>query len=390
MRRLIVVCLSVLVPTIGFSAELFFEPAAGTDKLADTAIDRSQFSHQDNTLEEPLWLDGWRPTRRRPIVSDQKPADVIRQVKQSPEIGSIESPMRLEPTADHFESNGVDLNQPCPECFDEDQPWVSIKQSRVTLTWLAGGSNDIGMADFDARSSLIFPNLDGVTITPGFQTHFLDGPTRTDLPERLHNLRMEFRWKRQHSQQFWYELAITPGIYSDFQRQNSDGFRIIGQGLGFWAFSYETQAVFGLTYLDREDIKILPVVGIIHAPRDDLRLNLVFPAPKVSYRFRQRGGCDLWGYLAGEFGGGSWAVERNVGGTVGRGRRRRVVPQAVLKDVASYTDWRMIVGLERKMTDGATMFLEAGYVFNRELEYKSGIGDFDPGETAMLRVGLRY
>ncbi|MCH7688171.1 MAG: hypothetical protein IH899_16065, partial [Planctomycetes bacterium] len=156
-------------------------------------------------------------------------------------------------------------------------------------------------------------------------------------------------------------------------------FRLIGQGLAFFAFSYQTQVVAGLTYLDRFDINFLPVFGLIHSPREEIKLNIVFPAPKLAYRLRQQSDYELWTYLAGEFGGGSWAVQRAV-----------VVPAAIRKDRIAYTDWRLMLGLERKTTDGRTMFLEAGYVFNRKLKYNSGLGDFDPDDAAMLRAGLAY
>jgi len=36
------------------------------------------------------------------------------------------------------------------------------------------------------------------------------------------------------------------------------------------------------------------------------------------------------------------------------------------------------------------MFFEVGFVFQRELEYDSGRGDFDPDNAGILRVGVSY
>jgi hypothetical protein len=67
-----------------------------------------------------------------------------------------------------------------------------------------------------------------------------------------------------------------------------------------------------------------------------------------------------------------------------------VLPGGRQNDQIAYRDWRLILGLERKTGDTMTMFFEAGYVFQRQLEYDSGRGDFDPDDTAMLRIGVSY
>ena len=354
------------------------------------------------SAQETLEVDGWQPTVRHSTIdrsqfpdSAAKPIGTytddldtgIQPISQSPEIGTIESPFQPEP---EYTGPQLDPNDYCPGCYDGRQSWVTMKSSRLSATLLPGGDDEIGLIDFSVSTSLAIPTLENVTITPGFQIHFVDDPPRTDLPQRLYNAQVEFRWKKQVSRPFWYELALKPGVYSDFDQHSSDAFRLIGQGLAFFAFSYQTQAVVGLTYLDRFDIDFLPVFGIIYSPREDIKLNMIFPAPKLVFRISQGTDDELWGYLAGEFGGGSWAIERSAGRTVGRGRGRRVVPAVLRKDVIAYTDWRLMFGLEQKATDGGTMFVEVGYVFNRELEYKSGLGNFDPESTAMLRAGLTY
>jgi len=109
-------------------------------------------------------------------------------------------------------------------------------------------------------------------------------------------------------------------------------------------------------------------------PREDVRLEVIFPRPKLAYRLMRDESQSRWVYLAGEFGGGSWAIERTTGS----------------KDVATYSDWRLILGLENKFANKTSWLFEAGYVFNRQLDYNSGAGDFDPGDTAMIRAGLTF
>jgi hypothetical protein len=100
----------------------------------------------------------------------------------------------------------------------------------------------------------------------------------------------------------------------------------------------------------------------------------VFPKPRAAWRYGCEGEYSTWWYVAGEFGGGSWAVER-VGGA---------------PDLVTYSDWRVSIGQEIKRGKDSIAWLELGYIFERELEYKSGTPDFEPGNTIMFRAGVGY
>ena len=56
----------------------------------------------------------------------------------------------------------------------------------------------------------------------------------------------------------------------------------------------------------------------------------------------------------------------------------------------TYSDLRLIGGLETKHTNGKISQLEVGLVFSRSLEYESNIGNYDPSPTAMLRYQLTF
>ncbi len=321
---------------------------------------------------------------------------------QSPEVSDIESPLsndgpvhvpgpmqyNTHPEYDSTEETFVpnfDESMPCENCDDspsvalekEESGWVSVG-SLSTITWVPAGSDEIGLTDIDFALSRMKLKRGTSTwiVDTGFQWHFVNGPTRTDLPSQLYNLRVNFMHMGQIGRQFGYQLAITPSMFTDFDNTSSDAWRFIGRALGFYYISPTTQLVGGVVYLDREDIGFLPAVGFITKPNDDVKIELIMPRPKVSYRYAQDDTKDKFIYLAGEFGGGSWAIER----------------ANRMDDIATYSDWRAVLGWEQKPTNGngSTNFFEIGYVFNRELEYKSGIGDFDPSATFMLRSGARY
>src|SRR5690606_25815413 len=181
-----------------------------------------------------------------------------------------------------------------------------------------------------------------------------------------------FRWFGQIATPVFYELAFMPAIFTDGENLGSDALRLQGRGVGYLAISEQTQFALGVTYLVRDDVPVLPIFGVLHKPRDDLNLEIVFPRPRILTRVAQQAYGETWGYLAGELGGGSWAIERQNG----------------RDDIASYRDYRVLLGIEQRSTDDWTAAVEAGYVFGRELEYARGRGDYSPDNTLLLRLAL--
>jgi hypothetical protein len=126
-----------------------------------------------------------------------------------------------------------------------------------------------------------------------------------------------------------------------------------------------TELVFGVDYLDRGDVKLLPVAGLIAMPHPKVRLELVFPRPRLTFLLTDRHQL----YIGGELGGGTWAVERVT----------------MEDDLATYRDLRLCVGLGRLKHNSRRWAVEIGYLFDRRLEYTSGNGNFSPVDTAMIR-----
>ena len=57
-------------------------------------------------------------------------------------------------------------------------------------------------------------------------------------------------------------------------------------------------------------------------------------------------------------------------------------------DVVTYRDLRLSLGMSGR--EQLRSELEIGYVFSRDLSYRSGVGDFAPGDTVMVRSSHRY
>ena len=250
-----------------------------------------------------------------------------------------------------------------------------------TSTWLHSGTSDgLGIAEQELKTVLGFPfpsRRSPLVVTPGFGVAYLDEPAGVDLPARLYAATVQLRWWKRLTPRFGIDFGFTPGVFSDFEQGSDEALRLPGYVAARLEWTPRLDVMLGAAYLDRDDVSVLPIGGLVWKPHADLRLELVAPRPRVARRVYWWGACTEqvqdWAYLAGEFGGGTWAVRRAIG-----------------DDVLTYRDFRVLLGVERKALAGLDARLEIGYVFGRELEFDSATPDVEPEDTVMVRAGLTY
>lgn len=249
-------------------------------------------------------------------------------------------------------------------------------ESTFATTVIPGPGDDFGWTSFDFVSRGSFHQAPWLQFLPRFSFHLLDGPSVTDLPPRLYDFALDTLVFIPVSDRWSFLGMAGPAMFSDFET-DKDGFRITGRALAFYQWSPTVKLSGGFLYLDRDDVTALPAGGITYTPNEAFKAEILFPKPKIAWRFH----CDEddahWLYVAGEFGGNSWAIRRASGAD----------------DVVSIRDLRLLVGLEAvglksSRTDGMRQMIEAGFVFSRRLEYRSGIGDTDQDPTGLLRYVL--
>ncbi len=111
-----------------------------------------------------------------------------------------------------------------------------------------------------------------------------------------------------------------------------------------------------------------------------MRWEIYFPRPKLSQRLTTLGNTDLWWYVAAEYGGGSWTVERTLG------------PLAGSSDQVDINDIRVYGGFEwfSRMTT-VKGFVELGWVTERKLVYRTdSAANISLQDSLMLRGGLAF
>ncbi|MCE9547233.1 MAG: DUF6268 family outer membrane beta-barrel protein [Planctomycetia bacterium] len=246
-------------------------------------------------------------------------------------------------------------------------------------TYLPGGNvSDFGMMDFALSSTyaLPFPARDRpLVITPGVEAHYLDGPAGADVPPHLYDFWLKIRTLGKLGDRWGYDMAVSPGWHSDLDYNSGNALRVTGYGFAAYTWSDTVQILLGVMYLDRSNVRLIPAAGVIWTPDEDTRVELTAPRPRLARRISTSDCAEQWVYLAGEYGGGTWAIEQAGG----------------VQDLMTYSDYRLLLGWERKTAGGINTLVEAGYVFGRQISFtQSNAADFSPTDTMLIRFGAKY
>ena len=252
--------------------------------------------------------------------------------------------------------------------------------------WQTGEAGyELQIHEFDISTTMYFPKFLGsgpLRVKPGFLLDALNGPSppaESDMPSRLYAPYLDFHWTPGKGRQMYGDLNFRTGVYSDFESVTNDSVRFMGTGVGVIALNPTTSLKIGITYLDRVDAKILPAVGVLWEPNDQTRWDIFFPAPRLSSYWRTWNNRQLWWYLGGEYGTGSWTIDRQG------------EPLKGASDRVDINDIRVFLGIEWKNLNRFNGFIDIGYVFNRELVYVVVPEDsIKLDNTIMLRSGLSF
>jgi hypothetical protein len=257
-----------------------------------------------------------------------------------------------------------------------------FQKAKFTATWIPQLDDDsLGWTDLRSEVTVAVPFFTRdapMLITPFYELHFLDRPNGFDLPPRLHDVAIDFSHFRRVTNNWFVNLAVAPGFYADDHSFDSDdACRINGRAVAVYDPTPELKWVIGATYVHGGWAKVVPVAGFIYEPNDDVSYEVVFPRPRVAWRLptSPAPGCDeYWFYVLGEFANSIWAFEQNDG----------------TPDMLAYRDFRIILGLERKIIGGLSHRIEAGYVFDREIKLASDGDEVDMDDSFLFRAGVVY
>ncbi|MGC4003082.1 MAG: hypothetical protein QM811_08075 [Pirellulales bacterium] len=109
----------------------------------------------------------------------------------------------------------------------KDGPLQRVEFQQTALPNL-GGSDGLDVVDLENSFTigLPFPDRESpLLITPGFDLHFLSGPTTVDLPAHLYDTYLGVRWLRRVSDKILLNSSVSPGWFSDWESNSTDALR---------------------------------------------------------------------------------------------------------------------------------------------------------------------
>ena len=266
--------------------------------------------------------------------------------------------------------------------------------ARGSWAYLFGNNTgrQLGVNELDTSATFAVPfffnspanlNRAPLLLTPGFGLQLWNGPKTNanndfvELPPNTYDVFIDTAWNPQFTPLFGAELGVRVGIFTTWDELVWESWRIMGRAIGTLNLSQQWQAKLGIVYLDRFEVKLLPAVGATWVPNPNARYDIFFPAPKAAWRFSQLRNRAVWGFLAGEYGGGAWTFNQSgKAGVTG----------------FDYNDVRISLGTELvPMTaQGLAGSFEVGYVFARNVYIVDGPKNVNLNDTLMLRLGLAY
>lgn len=252
-----------------------------------------------------------------------------------------------------------------------------IIDNGVTATWLAP-ADGFGVSDIDARTSIIIPVFvkgSPLRLALSGGATFLDAPATLDVPSQLFGMTAELRWYVPLRETWGIDLGAGGGIFSDLNGSAGRGFRATGRAILVKDLNPRLKVSAGILYLGRQNLLAMPVAGLIYSPKEDLRVEVLVPRPRILKRIRLNGTREHWIYAGAEvFGGNTWTIQQSTGA----------------EDTFIYKDNRVLVGYETKAPGRLSARVEAGYVFMRKVEFENDPTTLEPGSTVMLRAGVTY
>jgi hypothetical protein len=263
------------------------------------------------------------------------------------------------------------------------EPFRIFQHPRFSDTWVYGADNpnDVQIHDFEFAVTGGIPNFFGTTqplyITPTFLLHLWDGPSHmpADLPSRAYSAFLDFFYATDPNRPVGFEVGVAVGAFTDFNTFNTHSIRVIGEGFGVVRLTPELTFKLGVWYLNRNDLKLLPAGGLVWQPNPQMKFDILFPNPKFTHYLSTVGTADVWWYIAGEYGGGAWTIQRADGSS----------------DRVDINDIRIKLGLDWITQGNLRGYFEVGYVCDRQVVYVVNPSDsFTARNTFLLGAGFSF
>ena len=246
-------------------------------------------------------------------------------------------------------------------------------------------TNDIGLTCYDAGVNFPTYPLFGPPpplVNLGFAYTNVDAPLAAGLPADLYETELGLAWMRKINDRWMMRWMAGTSFATDGNNNSSDAWRFRGGAFALYQRNLMWTWTFGAIALGRNDLPVVPAVGVIYQPSQAMRFDLIMPRPRLSLLLVDNGPRQQWGYVGMGLNGTTWGVERADG----------------VDDQLTYGDFRAVIGWESTptpepgmpFTRGRKLGAEIGYVFSRDFEWEDGGSKIRLDDALMLRGSVSF
>jgi hypothetical protein len=199
---------------------------------------------------------------------------------------------------------------------------------------------------------------------------FYFSETKGGLPDQLQGIAGIFALQYIVEDHVAATLELRPGAYAGGQI-SSDSWDV--PVLAYAPIPLRTNLflVVGARESGLQNPPVIPIGGLIWLMRDDLRLEAIFPQSKLVYTPN-----DRWEYrLNAEIAGDGFRVDRDP-----------ALPARLRGAAVEYSEYRAGAGLSYSPGKGASVGLNAGYVFERSLDFFRARTDLRSAGSVYLQL----
>lgn len=198
------------------------------------------------------------------------------------------------------------------------------------------------------------------------------------LPARAYRIGWDLELATVTQGSYSAQLAFTPSLATDFDSGiDSDAWQFDGRGVLYFQYPGMTIAL-GAGYWDRVRDRVIPYAGIIFKPDSIWEWQLMFPQSKVSVFLGNFGGNSSWMYTKAEYNVESYQlmIQRTHGA-------------AAVADQIELKDYRVMLGFRSEAMQYSS-FIEAGWIFRRDVRFAGTTPGFSIGDGFIGRIGISF
>lgn len=215
----------------------------------------------------------------------------------------------------------------------------------------------------------------------GLSTHhvFLDAVPGLPVPEDIHTLQLSAGLSYRLSEQWLLMGRVSPTLYK-FEDIGGNDFGASGTLTAVWSYRPTLKFLFGLMVSPDSDLEILPLAGLDWNINDQYTLRLVYPRPRLIYRWDER----LSLHVGANIHSVTFRTDDQLGTDIG-------LP-AYDDALATYRDIRLAAGAGYALNPALRLEGEIGYSVNRRIEYTRWDESvrFDPAPYVRLSLMMRF